>query len=37
MDMSGHDMSNMGADKDGDAASHVMRSMEGHVDIGPHT
>lgn len=36
MDMSGHDMSNQGADKDGDAASHVMRSMEGHMDTGPH-
>lgn len=36
MDMSGHDMSNKGADKDGDAASHVMRSMEGHMDTGPH-
>lgn len=36
MDMSGHHMSNKGADKDSDAASHVMRSMEGHMDMGPH-
>ena len=43
MDMSGHDMSNvkgmkMGAnsDADGDASAHVMSSMEGHMDMGPH-
>ena len=46
MDMSGpsgHDMSNMqmkdmsmGADKNDDASAHVMNSMEGHMDMGPH-
>jgi len=47
MDMSGsgagHDMSKMkdmpmGADKDAesDASAHVMNSMEGHMDMGPH-
>ena len=43
MDMSGHDMSNMknmpadaAKDADSDAAAHVMRSMEGHMDMGPH-
>jgi hypothetical protein len=45
MDMSGHDMSNMqgmpmgkDADKeaDSDASAHVMHSMEGHMDMGPH-
>jgi hypothetical protein len=44
MDMSGHDMSNMkgmsmGADKDdkdADASAHVMHSMEGHMNMGPH-
>ena len=43
MDMSGksgHDMSNMqmGGDKDtdSDASTHVMNSMEGHMDMGPH-
>ena len=43
MDMSGHDMSNMkgmkmGADNEGDsdASTHVMSSMEGHMDMGPH-
>jgi hypothetical protein len=46
MDMSGqsgHDMSNMkgmnmGGDKDAenDASAHVMNSMEGHMDMGPH-
>jgi hypothetical protein len=44
MDMSGHDMSNMkgmntsGGDKDAenDASAHVMSSMEGHMDMGPH-
>jgi hypothetical protein len=46
MDMSGqsgHDMSNMkgmnmGGDKDADndASAHVMKSMEGHMDMGPH-
>jgi hypothetical protein len=46
-DKSGHDMSNMkgmpmGADKSGDkdadsdANTHVMNSMEGHMDMGPH-
>ncbi len=40
--MSDHDMSNMhmqmGAEKegDGDASAHAMRSMEGHMDMGPH-
>jgi hypothetical protein len=45
MDMSSHDMSNMkdmpmGKDSDkeadGDASAHVMHSMEGHMDMGPH-
>jgi len=45
MDMSGHDMSNMkgmdmpadkDTDKDSDASAHVMHSMEGHMDMGPH-
>jgi hypothetical protein len=46
MDMagkSGHDMSNMqmkdmpmGSDKDDAASAHVMKSMEGHMDMGPH-
>ena len=43
MDMSGmhHDMSNMKTgdsdkDADPDAAAHVMHSMEGHMDMGPH-
>jgi hypothetical protein len=45
MDMSGHDMSNMkmkdmpmGGDKEAesDASAHVMNSMEGHMDMGPH-
>jgi hypothetical protein len=42
MDMSGHDMSKMkdmpmGSDKDdSDASAHVMNSMEGHMDMGPH-
>ena len=44
MDMSGHDMSNMQmkdmpmGDKqaDSDASAHVMNSMEGHMDMGPH-
>ncbi len=46
MDMSGksgHDMSNMnmkdmdmGSDKDDDASTHAMHSMEGHMDMGPH-
>jgi hypothetical protein len=42
--MSGHDMSKMatkdmtaGTDKDeSDASAHVMNSMEGHMDMGPH-
>ncbi|MGA8341582.1 MAG: hypothetical protein ABR881_02115 [Candidatus Sulfotelmatobacter sp.] len=43
--MSGHDMSTMqmkdmptGGDKDAesDASAHVMKSMEGHMDMGPH-
>src|SRR5271165_1132474 len=44
--MSGHDMSNMkdmpmGGEKDADSAekdasAHVMSSMEGHMDMGPH-
>jgi hypothetical protein len=41
--MSGHDMANMpamsmGSDKDAekDAGVHVMHSMEGHMDMGPH-
>jgi hypothetical protein len=41
---SGHDMSNMqmkdmpmgGKDKDDAASAHVMKSMEGHMDMGPH-
>ena len=45
MDMSGHDMSKMpgkdapsSGDKDveSDAAAHVMNSMAGHMDMGPH-
>jgi len=42
MDMSHHDMSNMkdsaaGGDKeDADASAHVMHSMEGHMNVGPH-
>ena len=36
MDMSGHDMSNMASEKDGDAATHVMHSMESQMDMGPH-
>ena len=43
MDMSGHDMSKRkdmptAADKeaDSDASAHVMNSMEGHMDMGPH-
>lgn len=44
MDMSGHDMSNMKGmpmaaddkDADSDASTHVMHSMEGHMDMGPH-
>ena len=45
MDMSGHDTSKMpmkdmpmGSDKDAesDAGTHVMNSMEGHMDMGPH-
>ena len=36
MDMSGHDMSNMGVEKGGEATAHVMHSMEGHMDMGPH-
>ncbi|HVI07932.1 MAG TPA: hypothetical protein VND65_06520, partial [Candidatus Binatia bacterium] len=45
MDMPGHDMSNMkgmpnggekDSDKDNDAGMHVMNSMEGHMDMGPH-
>jgi hypothetical protein len=43
MDMSGHDMSNMKGmtadsdkDTDNDASAHVMRSMEGRMDMGPH-
>jgi len=43
MDMSNHDMSNMkdmpadtDKDADSDAAAHVMHSMEGHMDMGPH-
>jgi len=43
--MSNHDMSNMkgmpmgeekDSDKDNDASVHVMHSMEGHMDMGPH-
>jgi hypothetical protein len=43
MDMSNHDMSNMkdmpmNGDKEADAetSAHVMNSMEGHMDMGPH-
>ena len=43
MSGSGHDMSNMkgmdmGGDKDADsdASAHVMNSMEGHMNMGPH-
>ncbi len=45
MDMPGHDMSQMhdksastdgGGEKDSDASAHVMTSMEGHMDMGPH-
>jgi len=40
MDMSGgmshHDMSNMKDMDDSDASTHVMHSMEGHMDMGPH-
>jgi len=41
MDMSGHDMSKMkdmpmGTDNDSEASAHVMNSMEGHMDMGPH-
>jgi hypothetical protein len=45
MDMPGHDMSNMqgmsmgsdkDAEKDSDASSHAMHSMEGHMGMGPH-
>jgi hypothetical protein len=43
MNMPGHDMSSMkdmpmGADKDAesDTGAHVMHSMEGHMDMGPH-
>lgn len=42
MDMSHHDMSNMkdtstsDKDADSDAGAHVMHSMEGHMDMGPH-
>jgi hypothetical protein len=45
MDMSGHDMSGMketpaasdkDAEKDSDASSNAMHSMEGHMDMGPH-
>ncbi len=42
MDMSGHDMSKMKdapageKDADNDAGAHVMHSMEGHMDMGPH-
>jgi hypothetical protein len=42
MDMSGHDMSKrkdmpVETDKDNsDASTHVMNSMEGHMDMGPH-
>lgn len=43
MDMSGHDMSNMkgmgndnSKDADNEAGAHVMHSMEGHMDMGPH-
>jgi hypothetical protein len=43
MDMPGHDMSGMkdtpgteSKENDGDAGAHVMHSMEGHMDMGPH-
>jgi hypothetical protein len=37
MDMSGHDMSRMESSKDdSEAGAHVMKSMEGHIDMGPH-
>src|SRR5580658_1874668 len=43
MDMSGHDMSNMKGmsmgndnEKDSDANTGAMHSMEGHMDMGPH-
>jgi hypothetical protein len=45
MDMSHHEMSNMPAssnmkdtdkDADSDTSAHVMHSMEGHMDMGPH-
>jgi hypothetical protein len=40
MDMSQHDMSgmkDMGSDKDeAEASAHMMHSMEGHMDMGPH-
>lgn len=37
MDMSGHDMSNMKDMSNADKGSpDVMRSMEGHMDMGPH-
>lgn len=37
MDMPAHDMSSMkDKDSDGDAGVHVMQSMEGHMDMGPH-
>ena len=37
MDMSGHDMSRMESAKDdSEAGAHVMKSMEGHMDMGPH-
>jgi len=41
MDMSHHDMSSMkdtptASDKEDDTSAHVMHSMEGHMDMGPH-
>jgi hypothetical protein len=40
MDMPAHDMSNMKGmndkEDDNEAAAHVMHSMEGHMDMGPH-
>src|SRR5690349_11274347 len=42
MDMSHHDMSNMkdmpmeNENSDNEASAHVMHSMEGHMDMGPH-
>ena len=43
MDMSGHDMTKMKGnavsdekDTENDASAHVMNSMEGHMDMGPH-